>query len=48
VLGNLSLYLPPGSLAPGSYEIRLLTAGGGAALATYPLEVGRPASPPPA
>lgn len=48
VLGNLALYLPPGSLPPGSYEVRLLPAGGGSPLATYRLEVGGAATPPPA
>jgi hypothetical protein len=39
VLSNLSLYLPPGSLASGRYEIQVFAAGGGPPLAVYPLDV---------
>jgi hypothetical protein len=38
-LGNVTLHLPPRSLLPGSYEIRIAAAGGGPLLASYPIDV---------
>jgi len=39
LLGNLSLSLPPASLAPGRYEIRVHASRSGDLLATYPIEI---------
>lgn len=39
VLGNVTLHLPRRALAPGRYEIRIVAAGGGPLLASYPIEV---------
>ncbi len=39
LLGNLALALPPASLAPGSYEIRVHESRSGELLATYAIEV---------
>lgn len=39
VLGNVSLYLPPGSLAPGHYEIRVIAADEASPSVSFPIDV---------